>query len=448
MLYKTLKFILSVTLRVFFRKIYIRNKQLIPETGPMIICANHPATFLDPLVIGVSIKPELFFLAKGEAFKSPLAKWLLPKLNMIPVYRQQDDPSLMHKNKETFVRCYEHLEKGGVIVVFPEGLSLTERKLRKLKTGTARIALSAEARNDFKLGLKILNIGINYTDPHRFNKDLFLNIDTPIEVSAFKAVFAKDEHQASNELTEQIRESLEKHIIAIEDEQTDQLVQKIETIYKQKLGKDIGLDPAGHEDDFQLTRKIVDTVTYFKSTDPQRVEGMRTRVNAYFDDLQRAKLSDSQLNPEGRKESFFFNNLLSLLFVLAGFPLYVYGLVNNILAFEIPSWISRKFAPSTDFVGAIAVVSGTFCFALFYSLQCWMVQHWLHQALLTVIYLISLPISGFFAYLYWYIVKDLRSRWLFMSVFFRKTALISGLIKTRMEIIEAFDAAKGDYEGM
>ncbi len=412
----------------------------------MIICANHPATFLDPLVIGASVKPELFFLSKGEVFRSPLAKWILPRLNMIPVYRQQDDPSQMHKNKETFVRCFEHLEKGGVILIFPEGLSLTERKLRKIKTGTARIALGAEARNQFKLGVKILNIGLNYTNPHKFNQDLFMNVDQPIEVAGYKEKYEKDEFEAASELTECIRQSLENHIIAIEDEQTDDLVSKIEVIYKQRLANDIGgrLD---HEaaGDFQITRNIVETVEHFKTTDPSRVEQMRLRVDTYFEDLDRARLSDSQLNPERKKGSLVLNNVSAFVFILAGFPFYVFGLLNNWLPFEIPTYISKRFAPASDFVGAIALVCGTFCFMIFYSIQIVLFQHFFHHALFAFFYAVSMPVCGLFAYLYWYMVKDIRSRWLLMSLFYRKTALISALIKERMEIIEAFDKARDEF---
>jgi glycerol-3-phosphate O-acyltransferase/dihydroxyacetone phosphate acyltransferase len=437
---------MGIALRVFFRKVYIRNRNLIPDRGQLIICANHPATFLDPLVIGASVKPELFFLSKGEVFRSPLAQWILPKMNMIPVYRQQDDPSLMHKNKQTFIRCYEHLEKGGSIMIFPEGISLTERKLRKIKTGTARIALGAEARNDFKLGVQIVNIGINYTNPHKFNQELFLNVDTPIEISAYKEKYARSEQEAANELTECIRQSLEQHIIAIEDEQTDDLVRKIEIIYKQRLANNIGdrldLNSAG---DFQITRNIVETVEHFKITDWNRVEGMRIRIDAYFDSLERANLSDNLLNPERKKGTLVLNNTAAFVFVLAGFPFYLFGLVNNWLPFEIPTYISKRFAPTSDFVGAIAVVSGTFCFILFYLLQILLFQVLFHHPFYTFLYAISMPLCGLFAYLYWYMVKDIRSRWLLMSLFYRKTALVSALIKERMEIIDAFDQARDEF---
>src|SRR5687768_5715739 len=126
MLYSILRFLMQITVRVFFRSITIRNKAVFPENGPLLVLANHPSTFMDPIVIATLLNREVYFLAKGELFKSGFAKWLLPKFNMIPVYRKQDDPSLMNKNQDTFNNCFEHLEKGGAILMFPEGISITE----------------------------------------------------------------------------------------------------------------------------------------------------------------------------------------------------------------------------------------------------------------------------------------------------------------------------------
>ena len=183
---------MRTTVRIFFRSIIIRNQESIPEKGPLLVLANHPSTFLDPIVIASLLDRKVFFLAKGELFKSKFAKWFFPKLRMIPVYRKQDDPSQMSKNQDTFKKCFEHLEKGGAILMFPEGISITERKLRPIKTGAARIVLGAEANNDFSLNSSIVTIGLNYANPHRFNRDLFINIDNPIHVADYKKEYEAD----------------------------------------------------------------------------------------------------------------------------------------------------------------------------------------------------------------------------------------------------------------
>lgn len=246
---------MRMTVNVFFRSITIRNRELIPAKGPLMLLANHPSTFMDPIVIATMLNRKVFFLAKGELFKSGFAKWLLPKFNMIPVYRKQDDPNQMSKNQDTFKKCFEHLENDGVILMFPEGISITERKLRPIKTGAARIVLGAEARNDFQLGVHVVTVGLNYDNPHKFNRDLFINIDTPIKAIDYKTQYAADDFKAAENLTEEIRTKLEKLVIAIEDEKADTLVKDIETLYMYKLSKELSISKDDKLSGFNLTKK-------------------------------------------------------------------------------------------------------------------------------------------------------------------------------------------------
>jgi 1-acyl-sn-glycerol-3-phosphate acyltransferase len=445
MLYAILRALMRITVKVFFRKVHIRNASEIPSDAPLIIVANHPSAFTDPIVIAVMLKRQVYFLAKGEVFKGGFAKWMLPKLHMIPVYRKQDDPSLMHKNKETFEKCYEHLERKGVLLIFPEGTSITERKLREIKTGTARIALGAEERNDFGLGVQIVSIGLNYTNPQKFREELLMNVDKPIEVSSYADHYKKDPVAAVNELTETIRERLEKNIINIQNEQLDLLVKDIETIYKRKLAKEMGYEvKMNKEEDFVLTRGIAETVHHFQAFDPGRVERIGNKVRSYMALLERVGLTDRMLQG-AQGGSLFLKNLRSILFIAIGFPFYLYGLINNYLPFEIPGWLAARMAKSREFRGPIAMVAGTFTFLIFYSLQIWLVGHYFHKTWLTVAYAVSLPLSGAFTYYYWHTVAYIRSRWRLVSLFWKRTQLIANLVNERQQIISEFDKVRAEY---
>lgn len=65
MLYAILRFLFKITGRVFFSNITIRNKELIPRSGPLIVVANHPSAFMDPIVIATIFERNLYFLGKG-----------------------------------------------------------------------------------------------------------------------------------------------------------------------------------------------------------------------------------------------------------------------------------------------------------------------------------------------------------------------------------------------
>lgn len=446
MLYSILKLLMQITGRVFFRSITIRNKELIPAKGPLMVLANHPSTFMDPIVIATMLDREVYFLAKGELFKGSLAKWLFSKMNMIPVYRKQDDPNQMNKNQETFDKCYEHLEKGGAILMFPEGTSITERKLRPIKTGAARIVLGAEARNDFKLNTQIITIGLNYANPHKFNRDLFINIEAPIKAADYKEEYTTNTVTGAQHLTESIRLQLEKLVIGINDEKTDDLVNDIETLYKHKLSKELGISDNDKDAEFNLTKNIVETVDYYLLNDPERAEKMRARIKEYLNNLNTIGITDSDIEANQQNKSLIKGSAKAFLTIILGFPIYIYGLINNILAFEIPGWIANKITTTIEYRGAIGMVMGMFTFLIFYTTQIMLVWKFSHIQWITIAYALSLPLSGIFTYWYFHAITKIRAKWVLMTVFYKKSTFVSSLITEREKLISEFDKAKEEYE--
>lgn len=445
MLYLFFKSLFKITVKVFFRNFVVRGAEHEPSTGPLVIVVNHPSTFMDPIVVGAALKRRIHFLAKAEVFKSRFSKWFFPKLNMIPVYRAQDDPTLLHKNKETFAKCYEHLGKGGVILIFPEGISLTERKLRKIKTGAARIALGAEELHDFKLGVKILSVGLNYSNPHKFQSDLLIDIEKPIDVSEYRQKFLEDEREAANALTEDIRVRLERQIIAIEDDQMEKIVTSVEKMFKAQVLKDLGHSLKDTEQDVAVTKRIAQAVRYFIETDPARVERLKFEMNRYLDNLEKLQISNTVLGKFVSGKPSFGKRLMAFLYFIIGLPFFIFGFVNNYLPFKLPYWIAKRVTDKIEYIGSLTMVGGTFIFILFYASQGWLIQRVFHEWWFTLAYMLLLPFSGLFAFGYWKRFTNLRGRWVILGLFSKKTVLVSSLIHQREAIINDLEKARQEF---
>lgn len=445
MLYFTLKFLLRITLRVFFNKVHLRNFDKIPAKGPLLICANHPSAFMDPIVIAALTKRPIYFLAKAAVFKSKLAQWLLPKLNMIPIYRKQDDPSQMHKNEQTFDKCYDHLAKGGVLIIFPEGTSITERKLRDIKSGAARIVLGAEKKYNYKLNIKVVTIGLNYSDPHRFRQEVFANADEPIAVSDYYAAFQADEVKAVEQLTSRIREQLAGQIVALRDDDSDELLARIETLYKDKQIREQGLPEEDAYEDLQLTRRMAEALYYFQDREPDRVEAIRNQINTYFGLLERLRLNDKLLNQEQPRQSMFGSNALDFLFLLLGLPLFVFGFVGNILPFFLIDRFVRSQVKQYEFRGAVAMAGGMVLYLIWYiaiGVLCW---HYLFPNWKAIALTLSLLPAGMWAYYYYIRARRLGKRWFYIALFYKRADLVADLIKKREALVEEFDKALVEY---
>ncbi len=451
MLYNLLKFILKIALRVFFKSLKINNKENAPQKGALLVVANHPNTFMDPLVIASLLKPQVFFIANASIFSNGFTKWLFKNLNMIPIQRKHDTNKEKFDNTKIFDHCYKHLGKNGTILIFPEGTSIRARRLQTLKNGTARIALGAEATHQFGLNLKILTIGLNYSKPESFRSEVFVNVDEPIVVKDFQKLYEENETEAINRLTETIKERLEKHTIVTRNDAQDHLAKQIEELYAPILEDEIQLSQDQKEQKFLIKKGIIEAIQYFEEKDPQRIADFRPKIDLYIRMLHRLHLSDQVFNTKkntSNKNNIWLESITNIFYFIIGFPLFVYGFLNNYIPYIIPSKIAQKisdWAEMEEYTAPVMMVSGVFTFGFFYFWQIFFCQYFLQNWLITLIYALSLPISGFFALFYVYHWNSIEDKWRMLSIFSKKANMISELVALRKEIFVLLEKAKKDY---
>lgn len=364
MLYRVFKWLFYLTVKGYFRSIHIEGRMNIPNTCPVIFVANHNSAFMDPILLGVHIKRPVYFLARGESFKSKLVSILYGWLHMIPIYKPDISPDEVHKNKEIFERCFDHLAQRKTIMIFPEGISKTERKLRRIKTGAARIVLGAEAQHDFKLGVKIVPIGINYSNPHSFRSDVFVNFGAPIELDEYKNDYDKDPIKTVQALTGGIKAQLEQMIVIVKDQSIVKLVNNIERFYRNTLREEL---PEQHKasQDFYLSREIVKGVTYYKENRPVETLKFEDKIEIYFQKLDRLNLSDVEF----RDPKQYSRSLWKISMFILGFPVFFYGFLVNIIPYQSVAFLSKQIHVREDFIGSIKLALGMFVFLIFYTIQ-------------------------------------------------------------------------------
>jgi len=124
-----------------FFVVYFRMKRIgmehIPKNGALIIASNH-RSFMDPWVIGMMLRRPVYYVAKSELFHHRLIAWLLSSLGAFPVDRGNGDRDAMDAAKRI-------LERGDVVVIFPEGTRTRPGALGVPKRGVGRLALETGA---------------------------------------------------------------------------------------------------------------------------------------------------------------------------------------------------------------------------------------------------------------------------------------------------------------
>ncbi|MCU0450973.1 MAG: lysophospholipid acyltransferase family protein [Bernardetiaceae bacterium] len=443
--YHLLRFIVLFMLRAFFGRIRLKGLEQVPRTGGLILAANHPSTFLDPLVVAAWLRRPVYFLANGGVFTSPVVKWLLRQLFMIPVYRKQDSPRAANQNQGTFSACYELLEQGGALVIFPEGTSEEERRLRPLKTGTARIALGAQERGGFQLPVSIVCVGISYTNPRRFQSHLQVEFDAPIDTRTFAAAYAQDPVATVQQLTQQMTERLTAMIVHTADDPTDDLVRDIEEVYAPEVQAALGLAAPETERIFGAARAITAAVHHFKAQAPDRVAALQTQLTHYLTELKAHGLTDAlvrrypvvpELRPAGG----------SWLALVAGLPIYLFSELHNLLPYRLPGWLTRRWVKDITFRAPINLVLGSLCFALFYPFYWWLFWRFWPQPVALAVYALAIPLSGYFAFRYYHFARRFFARRRASRQAQAQPAWWANLQQQRAALGQTLEQAQAEYQ--
>ena len=151
-----LKFFLRSIARIYSKK--LDNKESRPIDQPYVIVANH-STYLDDVILteraSFDFKRTPHVFVNSRFYKSPILKSFLNSVELVPVDVKKDvkdDKKRQETNKQAFKKALEYIKNGDDFYIFPEGGRSYDGKLKKGKTGAAKLALLAK--------VPILPIGI------------------------------------------------------------------------------------------------------------------------------------------------------------------------------------------------------------------------------------------------------------------------------------------------
>lgn len=127
-------------LRLFYFPVYrikVEGRENMPENGPVLLCSNHVA-MKDPVMLGLSQRRQVFYMAKEELFHNGFIGGVLRALGAFPVKRGTGGADALEEG-------YRLLEQNAVVGVFIEGHRSKTGELQKPKTGAALLAYRTKA---------------------------------------------------------------------------------------------------------------------------------------------------------------------------------------------------------------------------------------------------------------------------------------------------------------
>lgn len=212
MFYALLKLYCRITLKFYFSKWQAHGAENIPE-GQVLFVPNHQNAFLDAVLVACSSKKNPWFITRSDVFKSDFAKWILGKLQMLPVYRFRDGYSTLKNNDQVLKNCAAKIDSGETLLIFAEGNHADKFQLRPLQKGAARMAYATNP----EYNLPVVPVGIQYEFENGFRSRVLVSFGKPIYTKPIRDESMGSEKRFHDRLLDSIRTNLSPLILDIED---------------------------------------------------------------------------------------------------------------------------------------------------------------------------------------------------------------------------------------
>ncbi|MEQ1855953.1 MAG: 1-acyl-sn-glycerol-3-phosphate acyltransferase [Longimicrobiales bacterium] len=415
-------------------------------TGPVLVTANHPNALVDPLVVFHTAGRPSRPLAKAPLFEQALVGTVLRGLGGLPVYRRQDEPQLMHLNDRTFDAAIEALHAGGAVQIYPEGQSHSEPALAPLRTGAARIALLAEARRGWELGLRIQPVGLTYSRKHAFRGRAIAAFGEPFEITSLRAEYERNEREAVRQLTAMIQERLERLTLNFEHAEDAELVDVAERLYARhkKLTGWREREPMAER--LPRLRRFARGLAWLRETDPDRLDGLRAEVRRYLQLLTLFGAHEGDVPrryPLATVLAYAGRQLFMLVLVL---PVALAGMAVWLPPFLFTRYAAPRFRPKLDQVATYKLGAALLSFPLW--LATLVTGAWLLAgARMALVALVVLPVAGLAAIAWRDRQVEVRED---VHVFLRARRLARGrdrIAEQRAHLVAEFDKLTEEWRG-
>ncbi len=336
---------------VFYRIDHVGD---VPTAGAALLLPNHPNALLDPAIVWATAGRDVRFLARSPLFETALRP-ILAAAGTIPVYRKLDQGVDTSRNVETFAAVSTALAAGDAVCIFPEGVSHSSGRLEPLRTGAARMALSAERAG---VRVALVPVGLNFDRKTAFRSRVLVVFGRPFSSTDLVAASDATDPVAVRTLTDRIAAHMRLLLVEADPTADAAVVDRVDRLYAAARDR-----PANSQERLARRRAIAAGLGKLRTIDPSRYQELLLRLRRYDARLRRFGLRDRHLDWQvSTRDAVMFGVREAALGVLL-LPLCAAGLIAFAVPYFLTGQVARKVARQRDVVATAQVLTGAGIYA-------------------------------------------------------------------------------------
>ena len=415
---------------VYYKKVYSLHRDRIPVHEQIIFAPNHQNALMDALAVIFTQPTQPVFLARSDIFRKKMVARFLYFIKILPVYRIRDGYAALKKNEEIFRKTIDVLEGDSSLVILPEGNHAPYRRLRRLKKGITRVAFQAAEKQRFTRDIKIIPVGLEYSDYAKCKQELIVNYGEPFSLKGYFPLYRENPNKALAEATAELAERLKKQMIHIADEEHYDMYNDLRRLFLPELCEVLGKSLHDAEGRLTAQQAFIARGEEVFAQDPAAADQLAALSREYVTLLEELRLRNWVL----RRPPITLGGILwrSPAFLLT-LPLFLYGLAANILPDRLTVHLADKVEDKV-FVSSFKFVLSMLFFPLFHLLLTGVAAFFLRAWLPVLLFLGSLPLTGEAAFRYHILFKKFRARVRYRRMLRKKEPKIMRLMKLHREL--------------
>ena len=435
MFYRFLLFIVPpFTFRVYFRRIFYSNLKKVPLDKPLLFVGNHQNSFMDGVLVGSYLPQPINFTMRADMFRTAIARFFLRELYVTPVYRLEEGFENVHKNVEAFTAIYDVLKNNGNFIMFSEGICIQEKRLHKLRKGTARLAFGAEEK--YGLDVRIVPVGINYTYPAQFRKEVMINFHDAFSIKEFTELYKAHPAKALLRFNDKCTEGLLDEVIIVEDPKNDWLAEELLKMERNNIVHPFFRWMFDTDDRRKAEKLVADKINVITKRSEEERSSLEQKVKEYTDKLSSSGIKDE--NIAGKPDLGW----LRYLAVILGWPLFIAGYLANLIPYIVPAALTKKFIKDSRFTTGFYVATGTVLYLIYFLIIFNLLV--IFAGWKGLLIALAVPVTGYLVLYYQEVFRERLSRLRFVIKSIKNKSLIADLENRRKEIQFILDNIKVD----
>lgn len=395
-LYLLVKIFAQYSIRIYFTRILKINapKKIYGRT---IYVSNHPASFMDPVLLGTLQRPTVFFMTRSDIF-TPVMKPILWLAQMLPIYRQLDGDGAVGKNAEVFKATSNVLKGGRNLLIFGEGFTddVFIRRLKPIKKGPARIGFIALEAMNWKKKVYVSMIGINYGQPNYLGGDVVIANSERFCLNDYYDVYKENPNKAITEVTRRIEAMLKPLITHVEHKDWAEFHEQVMQIRRN------GLHPENTDLSIPLQQRYENSKQLAAWINQQNLENeeliaLKKQADTYFRLQKRLGLSEKYVFEKVSAGKLNVSN--ELFYLITAFPIALLGAAHLLVPYLLVKKFTEKTFKRPVFWSSVKMMVGMLVMALFtWPIVAFLNAYLIHNGWLSLLYFFTIPLFGIVAY--------------------------------------------------